>query len=199
MGLFGGGGAKTPKATAQEKALATDAVIKFNDHQRKFVPLEDSFIASLEASKGERRSARGTVASDVAQATGSADRGIVAGSRGADAQGKSVLARAGVSSAAGIARGEAVGGANAALRTREMTGLQKMTAFGRGLQDMNSLSLGDASRTASGDAISKLNTKVTNRGTMMDGLGNFAGTAMGNIGAMDSLGGQLQDKYGMGW
>jgi hypothetical protein len=196
MGWLGGGAPKAPEASAQEVALGKNAVTRFNQHQQTFVPLEDSFIASLTPTAGEVDQTRGIATSDVAQAMKGADQGIVSGSGGQAGQGKSILARAGVATQAGIARGEAATGADAALKDREMKGLTKLSAFGRGLQDMNRVSLTDAAKSSTHAAIDKLNNKVRNQGSSLDAAGTFMGSALGNIGSMDSLKTQLQKKFG---
>jgi len=191
-----GGGPKKIEPTEQERALAESAAKRHNEHQEVFVPLEDSFIASLTASKGEMEENRGAAVSDVSQALKGNDAGIAAASRGQAGQGKSVMARGMNSISGGTARGEAVAGVNLAERSRKMKGLQKMSAFGRGLQDMSNVSMADAARTASGAAINKLNVDVQKQNSKFAAVGTLAGTALGNIGSMDSLKGQLDNKFG---
>jgi len=190
------GGAGKVKATAQEKALANDAVFRWNEHQQNFIPMEDSFISSLKASDALRAEAKGEAVSDVEQAMKGKDQALVKGARGTVSQGKTTLARAGMSSAKGDARGEVLAGTDSALRTREMKGLTKMASFGRGLQDMNSLSMADAATTSTSNALHKLSSKTAGKAATISALGTFAGTAMGNVGTMESLKEQVAAKYG---
>ena len=180
-----GGGAPEVEITAQERALGRDAAEKYNDYQKNFVPLENSFIAQLTPTKGEAQAQTGAATSDVAQAAKGADQKIVAGSSGQSGQGKSILARAGVSTRTGTARGEAVVGVDAALRDKELSGLTKMAAFGRGLQDQNSVSL----RSAASDASSMAINKANNEAKEDEGLATLVGTAVGTYaGQKDNVG-----------
>lgn len=190
-----GGPGKT-KATAQEKALAGNAVHRFNEHRANFVPMEDSFIASLKASDGQRDMHVGEAISDVQQAMKGKDQAVVNASKGQAGQGKSVMARADLSRKTGAARADVEAGTDANLRTREMKGLTKMAAFGRGLQDMNSVSLGDAASTSTSNALSKLDTKVKGNAATVSALGTFAGTAMSMGGVVESMSDQIAEKYG---
>jgi len=189
-----GGGAPTIKPTAEEKALAIDAVEKYNDYQQNFVPLENSFIAQLTPSKGEANAQTGAATSDVAQASKGVDQKVVAGSKGQSGQGKSIIARAGLAERTGTARGEAAVGIDKALRDRELGGLTKMSAFGRGLQDMNSVTLRNAGQRASSEAINKANVEAQND----SGLATLVGSALGTYAGQKDNVDILKKKFSLG-
>lgn len=182
-----GGGAPEVEVTAQERALAVDAAEKYNDYQQNFVPLENSFIAQLTPTKGEAEAQRGAAVADVAQAAKGADQRVVAGSKGQSGQGKSIMARAGLSGRTGQARGEAAVGVDKALRDRELGGLSKMASFGRGLQDMTSVSLRQAGQRASAEAINKANVESSSDSGLGTLVGTAAGTYFGQKGNVDIL------------
>jgi hypothetical protein len=189
-----GGGAPEVEITAAERALSRDAAEKYNDYQQNFVPLENSFIAQLTPTKGEAQAQRGAATSDVAQSAKGTDQKIVAGSKGAGGQGKSIIARAGVSTRTGTARGEAVTGMDRAMRNKELSGLTKMAAFGRGLQDQNSTSLRSAASDASSMAINKANIEAQDD----RGLGTLVGAAAGTyLGQKDNVD-ILKKKFSFG-
>lgn len=196
MGLFGGGDTDVDP-TKTEKQLAADSARQHNDHQTRFMPLENSFISSLTPSAGESAQRRGEATSSLAQAAKGADASLVRRSAGAN-DGRSLMARALTSTDVGTARGNAAAGADALMRTKELTGKTKMVAFGRGLQDMNRLSLTDRAQQQTKSAITELNDRVTQRGQMFDAVGNFAGTAMANTGSMSTLRSNISEKYGWG-
>jgi len=179
MSIFGGGGSTDVKPTAEEKALATDAAVKFNDYQLRYVPLENSFISELTPSSGDVTRLRGSATTDVEQAAKGSDRAAVAGSGGAFGQGRTVLTRAGMASNRGIARGMATAGADMSGRQQELAGKTKMAAFGRNLQNDTTLSLSNAARISSQAAINEVNGNVAARGNTMDMLGTAAGTGLG--------------------
>ena len=182
MGLSSlfGGGAEEVKPTRAEKNLAVSAAKKINDRFENFVPMEDSFISQLTPTQGERTALRGRGVSDVQQATKGGDQNLVRTSGGQAGQGSTVIKRARLADARGGAVGESTAGADASLRARQIGGLTKMAAFGRGLQDQNSVSLRSAATSATSSALSKLDKSVTDRGTLISGIGTFAGSAIGN-------------------
>jgi len=189
-----GGGAPEVGPTAEERALAIDGVEKYNDYQQNFVPLENSFIAQLTPSKGEENAQTGAATSDVAQASKGVDQKVVAGSKGQSGQGKSIIARAGLSDRTGAARGEAAVGIDKALRDRELGGLTKMSAFGRGLQDMNSVTLRNAGQRASSEAINKANVEAQND----SGLATLVGSALGTYAGQKDNVDILKKKFSLG-
>lgn len=176
---------KKPKATgptAEERALAKDSAIAYNDHQRMYVPLENSFISSLTASEGERADLRGAQVADIESAMKGQDQAVVGSTLATGAglgSGKSVMERAGLTDAKGYARGQGVAGADSALRTRETTGMAKMVAFGRGLQDVNRVTSIDAARDATSQAIDATRNAVENQGSFYNMLGTGVGVFAG--------------------
>jgi len=185
MSVGGGGG--EVEQTQQEKELAFTAASDFNYYKENFVPLENSFIAQLSATDGEANMQRGIGASDVEQAFKGSDAKVVAGSKGQQGQGKSVMARAGLSDSKGTARGEAVAGADAAMRNRELSGLTKMAAYGRNLADTNSVTMRDAANTATSNAINKAQNDQAESGQLGTFLGSAVGTYTGFKSSYDEL------------
>lgn len=183
MSLFGGGGGKDGKPTAGEKALAVKGANDFNYYQNKFVPLENSFISSLESTGADRRRLGGQGVADVAQQVKGADRAIVNGTlskmgTGLEA-GRSVMQRAGLRQAEAEPRADAVTGAREASRARELDGMQKMVAFGRGLSDSASLNARNRASNEASAAASKLQNQLDRSDQNMEVLG----AAVGGIGS----------------
>lgn len=192
MGLFSSS-APDIEPTQAETALAADAAEKFNEHQQNFVPLEDSFIAQLKATDGETTQQKGIGVADVAQHAAGGDQAIVKASKGQAGQGKSVIARSKLGDAIGVGRGTAAGGAEKGLRDREIAGLTKMSAFGRGLQDLNSVSLQSAAANQTKMAISDVDRQVAKDTNMAAGLGAAIGTFAGNFDTIQGIKGDISD------
>lgn len=195
MGLFSSSAPKI-RPTPAERQLAESGAKKFNDHQDNFVPLENSFISSLKATGGETVAQRGVGTADVAQATKGTDQKLVAAAKGQAGQGKSVIARSKLSDAVGQGRGQAAAGADKSIRDREITGLTKMSAFGRGLQDLNSVSLQERASQQTSLAISNINREVAGDQNLSAGIGTAIGTFAGNFDTVQGVKDDIAKKWG---
>lgn len=146
----------TPGPTAQERALAKRAAREWNDYVDRYIPLENEFIERTKATDDVVASLRGAANADTNMAYGEAERNArrEPGS-GRDTAG--VMRRA-------TARDKASGLAQAfsqqAAHDREQKARVKISAFGRGLADQSTMSLGSQASRATEAALQEFEQDV---------------------------------------
>lgn len=157
----GGGGQQQQQApTPQEHALAETGAKEFNRYVDAFVPATADYIDATSSKESDRLSLASGIAGEVAKTT--AGRGTDAGLTGAGlrsglspSSGRIAL---GVSDASrgfttGVAKG--VASLRPALLDREVKGVQKIVASGRGLADQSTAGLASAGRLSLSSAMSE--------------------------------------------
>ena len=180
MSIGGGGGGGDPGPTEQERASAERGANEWNDFSARAVPLSDKYISIVDDPNRATR-LEGNASADVAAATsGGARAGLDAilssGSKGGGAAASAV-------SLAPLQRASATGKAmNSAKRTADdlqLTGLAKMSAFGRGVSFQSSDNLAQANANATQEAIADAAAKTQKYVSTLDAIGRAAGMAGG--------------------
>lgn len=178
MGWSGGGG--TPKPTEEEKALAKDSAIAYNDYQQRFVPLENEYISRFRATDGDLATQKGIGSADTYQAAHGGDTAAVQRGMGAGVgatSGRSIMARADIASARGGTAGEVIAARELDRKDMELRGLLKMSAFGRDLADTNRLATANLADQKTQASIAKLNSKMKEQAAYGEAAGSLAGMA----------------------
>lgn len=171
---------KDPGPSAQEQALAQRAVAEWEDYKQRFAPRERQFRDLL--TRGQD--------SKIAQLEGEASASAAAGAvdemrtarTGAILEGRNPnLAAAGLGLMQASATGQGASAAASAVKDRELKGLLKFSAFGRGLADQSNLGLRSAARDATQLALDKLRAEQTISGAQAGMLGNVLGGATAGL------------------
>jgi len=170
-----GGSPSAPPPTASEKELARSGAQGFNDSQKRFVPLQNSFMKDAQTTQGERDMVSGETNADFAQAskTGARDIATTAFARGGYARAANDLNTSAndTASTVGNAQARAVQGADNA----ELKAYSKIAAFGHGLQDNANISLRSAARNEVGLALTRSKAKFREQQQLRDAAGAMAG------------------------
>lgn len=140
----GGGGPEKQEATAQERALATRAAKDWNDYTTRFTPALKAFRSRLSDKDGAVQTGKADASNLAAKAFGGGDTALVAkGLRqgAAPSSGRTVLGLADKADGFATTAGRGSYAAETAADDRELRGLIKLAAHGRGLADENSMAL----------------------------------------------------------
>lgn len=177
---------KTPKATEQEKALAERGANEFNDFVTRGVPIARKFSDLITNPRHAARLA-GQANAEVAQAFAGEDAEgfqTALASGGVPGSGSTVTALTLPSVKQASASGLATGRSVQAAKDRELTGLRKAAAFGRGVADTSSVGLRSAADTRTQESIVEANARtaryVSNIGAINDVVKSAGGTAIGD-------------------
>jgi len=178
------GKAPKQKASAREKALAERAAREWNDYVTRFAPAEDALLAKLRDTEGAIERGRAEAGKAAAEAFGGDDAAYMAGGlRVGQAlnSGSSVLGLADRVHGLAGAAGQGAAGAERAAKERELKGLLKMAAFGRGLADDSTLSLARAGREETTAASENMFRKIDRGMWLQRGLGQAVGAGVAGL------------------
>lgn len=190
--MSGGGGDNEIEETESERALADVSIQRWNDYQRRFVPLENRLFGEVRTTEGEMQQGLGRAAAATEQQFAPAREQLRENlfQRGFSPNSGGYLANmAGLKRDESLAGGmNQVGMANA-LDTQELAGLQGLVSIGRG-QSTNAFNdfgqqATSANRQAINDATQALNERLSDKAA----VGSAIGTGLGMATAY-GLGGQ---------
>lgn len=173
--------------TPQEHALAETGAKEFNRFADAFLPATADYIDATSSKESDRLSLASGIAGEVAKTTAGrgTDAALIGGGLRSGLSPSSGRATVAVSDAS-RAFASGVSGGLAALRPklldREVKGVQKVVASGRGLADTSTAGLASAGRMAASEALSKADAAFTEKQASM-------GLRQGIISGLASAGG----------
>lgn len=166
--------------TPEEKALGEIAVNRWNDYQRRFVPVENEYIEAVQKTDSDFSDARSRTTAAVQQSFAPAEvdlRDNLFAQGVSPDSGKGVTAMNALGQDRGLSMGTGLNETDVAVDNQHLRGLQNVVQMGQG-QAADSLSgMGQAAADATQDSIDRANRSYQNRQAGLHLAGNIAGAA----------------------
>lgn len=176
--MCGGGGSERPDQTAEERELGRIAIERWNDYQRRFVPVENEFIESVQKTDSDFEAARGSAAAGAQQAFAGAEdklkNNLFANGLTPDS-GRFQAAMNGIGEDRSLSMGTGLNETETAMEAQHLKGLQSVVQMGQGQAGEALDGMGNVAADATRESIDRANRSFQNR---QAGL-NLAGTVAG--------------------
>lgn len=164
--------------TPEERELGLIATERWNDYQRRFVPVENEYIQSVQKTDSDFSEARGQTASAVQQSFAPAEDGLADNlfAQGITPDsGKFTAASEGLGRDRGLSMGTGLNETDVAVDNQHFQGLQNVVQMGQGQAADAVTGMGNVAADATRDSIARANTSYQNRQAGLHLAGTVAG------------------------